>query len=141
MKNAMERCKSSYGISSVVFGDIFLEDLRRYREDKLKQAGLLEIFPLWKVDTAKLSRIFIALGFKAIIVSVDSKFLDASFAGRQFDEQFLSDLPAGVDPCGENGEFHSFVFDGPIFQNKISFKKGEVILRGNRFYYCDLKPD
>jgi uncharacterized protein (TIGR00290 family) len=128
------------GVSSVAFGDIFLEDLRRYREENLSRIGLKGIFPLWRRDTARLAQRFIDLGFKAVISCIDSKCLDKSFAGRVFDEQFLSELPSGVDPCGENGEFHSFVYDGPIFKSEISYEKGEVVLRDNRFYYCDLIP-
>jgi uncharacterized protein (TIGR00290 family) len=128
------------GVFSVVFGDIFLEDVRKYREQILAKAGMNGIFPLWKRDTNDLARTFINLGFKAIITSVDSNVLGKSFAGREYDEKFLSDLPANVDPCGENGEFHSFVYDGPIFHERVLFTKGEIVLRDNRFYYCDLLP-
>jgi uncharacterized protein (TIGR00290 family) len=128
------------GVFSVVFGDIFLEDVRKYRERILAKAGMNGIFPLWKRDTKDLARIFINLGFKAIIASIDSNVLGKSFAGREYDEKFLSDLPANVDPCGENGEFHSFVYNGPLFCERIGFKKGEIVLRDNRFYYCDLLP-
>jgi len=98
------------------------------------------IFPIWKRDTYELARTFIDLGFKAVITCVDSSVLDKSFVGRVFDEQFLSELPSDVDPCGEYGEFHSFVYDGPIFQKRILYTKGEIILRENRFYYCDVIP-
>jgi len=128
------------GVFSVVFGDIFLEDVRKYRERILAKAGMNGIFPLWKRDTQDLARTFINLGFKAIITSIDSNVLGKSFAGREYDEKFLSDLPANVDPCGENGEFHSFVYDGPIFRERVLFTKGEIVLRDNRFYYCDLVP-
>jgi len=126
------------GVLSVVFGDIFLEDVRKYREQILAKAGMNGIFPLWKKGTKELALKFINRGFKAIITSVDSNVLGKDFAGREYDEKFLSDLPANVDSCGENGEFHSFVYDGPIFCERIGFKKGEVVLRDNRFYYCDL---
>ena len=126
------------GVSGVAFGDIFLDDLRKDREDKLARVGLAGFFPIWKRDTAELARRFISAGFKAIITCVDTEVLDASFAGRAFDEQLLTDLPAGVDPCGENGEFHSFTYDGPIFSNPIACRKGEVVLRNNRFCFCDL---
>jgi uncharacterized protein (TIGR00290 family) len=126
------------GVFSVVFGDIFLEDVRKYREQALAVVGMKGIFPLWKRDTKELSRTFINLGFKAIIVSIDTDFLGEDFVGREYDEQFLSDLPENVDPCGENGEFHSFVYDGPIFHERVLFKKGENVLRENRFCYCDL---
>jgi uncharacterized protein (TIGR00290 family) len=129
------------GVRSVVFGDIFLEDLRKYREDNLAQVGMRGIFPIWKRDSVELGQAFVALGFEAITTCVDSQVLDRRFVGRFFDESFLSDLPAGIDPCGENGEFHSFAFNGPIFKNKIAFSKGETVLRDNRFYYCDLIPE
>ena len=137
MKEVLVRYKKE-DIVSVVFGDIFLEDLKKYREDNLAKVGLKGVFPIWKRDTRELAAAFIDLGFKAIITCVDSKSLDKSFAGRVFDKQFLSDLPNGIDPCGENGEFHSFVYDGPIFSRGIIFEKGQVVLRDNRFYYCDL---
>ncbi len=128
------------GVHSVVIGDIFLEDLRRYREDNLAKIAMKGIFPVWKRDTAELAREFIDLGFKAVITCVDSQHLGKEFAGRGFDRQFLADLPSDVDPCGENGEFHSFVYDGPIFEQPITHQKGEVVLRDNRFYFCDLIP-
>jgi uncharacterized protein (TIGR00290 family) len=129
------------GVFSVVFGDIFLEDVRKYRERILTKAGMNGIFPLWKRDTKDLARTFINLGFKAVITAIDSNVLGKGFAGREYDEQFLSDLPANVDPCGENGEFHSFVYDGPMFRERVPFTKGEIVLRENRFYYCDLIPN
>jgi uncharacterized protein (TIGR00290 family) len=128
------------GVSSVVFGDIFLEDVRKYRERVLAEAGMNGIFPLWKKDTQALAHRFINLGFKAIITSIDSNVLAKDFVGREYDEQFLSDLPENVDPCGENGEFHSFVYNGPIFHERVLFKKGTLVLRENRFYSCDLLP-
>ena len=128
------------GVSSVVFGDIFLEDVRRYREDRLAKIGMKGIFPLWKRDTTKLANTFINLGFKAIVTCVDSNVLDKRFVGRVYNKQFLRELPPNVDPCGENGEFHSFVYDGPIFRRKISFVIGDIVLRDNRFYFCDLIP-
>jgi uncharacterized protein (TIGR00290 family) len=130
----------SRSVTSVVFGDIFLEDVRNYRENNLAQVGMKGVFPIWKRDTAELAHTFIDLGFKAIITCVDSNALDGKFAGRPFDERFLSELPSNVDPCGENGEFHSFVYDGPIFRKKIKYKKGRIVLRDNRFYFCDLIP-
>ncbi len=128
------------GIMAVAFGDIFLEDLRKYREAKLALLGMHGIFPLWKRDTRRLAREFIDLGFKAVVCCVDSKVLEPSFAGREFDDAFLADLPKSVDPCGENGEFHSFVYDGPPFREEIPFARGEIVLREERFYYCDLIP-
>jgi uncharacterized protein (TIGR00290 family) len=128
------------GVLSVVFGDIFLEDLRKYREENLSKVEMKGIFPIWKKNTAELAHTFIDLGFKAVITCVDSKVLDKGFVGGNFDKQFLSELPSAVDPCGENGEFHSFVYDGPIFRQKILYKKGDIVLRDNRFYFCDLIP-
>ena len=136
---ALNRCRTN-GVFFVVFGDIFLEDVRKYREGILSKVGLKGIFPLWKKDTNQLASAFIDLGFKAVITCVDSKSLGKDFVGREFDRQFLADLPFNVDLCGENGEFHSFVYDGPIFSERIFFTKGEVVLRENRFYYCDLVP-
>lgn len=127
------------GIESVVFGDIFLEDIRAYRERNLAKIGMKGLFPLWKRETHELARTFIARGFKAIVVCVDTRVLDPSWAGRMFDEDFLRQLPPSVDPCGENGEFHSFVFDGPIFTRPVRFTVGETVLRDS-FCFCDLVP-
>jgi uncharacterized protein (TIGR00290 family) len=128
------------GVTSVVFGDIFLEDLRKYREKNLAALGMKGIFPLWKSHTDQLMRSFIALGFKAITVCVDTQALDGRFVGRTIDRQFMIDLPKTADVCGENGEYHSFVYNGPIFKQGISYKVGETDLRDNRFNYCDLIP-
>jgi len=128
------------GITQVVFGDLFLQEIKKYREDLLRKIGMECVFPIWKRDTTKLAKDFINLGFKAITVCVDSNFLGEEFAGREFDEQFLNDLPDGIDPCGENGEFHTFVYDGPIFKQRIDHKLGEIVLRDERFYYCDILP-
>lgn len=116
------------GYSHSAFGDIFLEDLRAYREEQLKDFTC--IFPLWKRDTKELIHEFIDLGFKAITVCVNAELLDESFVGREIDMDFINDLPENVDPCGENGEFHTFCYDGPIFDYPISFEKGEKIYRG-----------
>jgi uncharacterized protein (TIGR00290 family) len=139
MRDTLTHYKSR-GVSSVVFGDIFLEDVRKRREENLSKIGMKAVFPIWKRDTNEIAHRFIDLGFKAVITCVDSNALDKSFVGRIFDDRFLSDLPPTVDSCGENGEFHSFVYDGPIFQNRISYKKGGIVLRDERFYYCDLIP-
>lgn len=128
------------GVTAVVFGDLFLEDIRAYREKQLSKTGLKARFPLWKRNSLELARDFIKLGFKAVITCVDSNALDGSFAGRQYNEEFLSALPSTVDPCGENGEFHSFVYDGPNFAEPIAFTVGETLVRDNRFYFCDLIP-
>jgi uncharacterized protein (TIGR00290 family) len=125
-------------VSSVVFGDIFLADLRKYREDNLSKIGMKALFPIWKRDTAELAHEFIDLGFKAVITCIDSKVLDKAVVGRLYDQQFLSGLPSTVDPCGENGEFHSFVYDGPIFEKSVSYTRGEIVFRDNRYWCCDL---
>lgn len=139
MQEVLEKYQAA-GVCSVVFGDIFLEDLRKYRQENLSKIGMKGIFPIWKFDTTELANAFIDSGFKAVVTCIDSNVLDKMFVGRTFDEQFLSELPSGVDPCGENGEFHSFVYDGPIFQNSIPHTTGEVVLQEKRFYYCDLVP-
>lgn len=139
MRDALTRYQGM-GVSSAAFGDIFLEDLKKYREDNLLKIGMKGIFPVWKRNSTELAHTFIDLGFKAVITCIDSKVLDKTFAGRIFDKQFLSELPPNVDPCGENGEFHSFVCDGPIFSKRILYEKGEVVLRDNRYYFCDLMP-
>lgn len=128
MNTAIEELRSE-GISDCIFGDIFLEDLRAYREEKLREVSIRAHFPLWKRNTDELVREFIDLGFKTIVVCVDASKLDESFAGRIIDHQFLSDLPDNVDPCGENGEFHTFVFDGPIFRHPVPFGIGEKVLK------------
>jgi len=127
------------GVRSVAFGDIFLEDLRAYREKNLARIGMTAQFPIWKRDTRELIRQFHSLKFRSIAVCVDGKVLDRSFAGRELDEAFFKDLPPGIDPCGENGEFHTFVFDGPIFHHPIPVRTGEVIERDS-FVFCDLLP-
>jgi uncharacterized protein (TIGR00290 family) len=137
MKAALDKYKEA-GVTTVAFGDIFLEDLRRYRENKLAGLGMRGIFPIWKKDTTELAHAFIDQGFRAIVTCIDSQVLNKSFAGREFDKNFLDDLPPAIDPCGENGEFHSFVYEGPIFKKRIAYTKGDIILRDNRFYYCDI---
>ncbi|WP_192348368.1 diphthine--ammonia ligase [Algoriphagus sp. Y33] len=162
MRNMLSGLKKE-GITASVFGDIFLEDLRTYREGKLAELDLKGVFPLWKRPTDLLIREFLDLGFKTITTCVNEKYLDKSFVGRVIDEEFLKDLPDDVDPCGENGEFHTFVYDGPIFSKPINFKKGEIVLRKYEapkseddadqcfsdkkedparygFWYCDLIP-
>jgi uncharacterized protein (TIGR00290 family) len=129
----------SLGVRRVGFGDIFLEDLRVYREKNLAQVGMRGAFPLWKRDTRELAQEFVRLGFRAIAVCVDPRVLDASFAGRELDASFFADLPPGVDHCGENGEFHTFVFDGPIFKSPIAVRLGEKVMRDG-FCFCDLMP-
>ncbi len=138
MAETLTRFKQN-GISQVVFGDVFLEDVRKYRENNLSKLGMKGFFPLWGRDTTELLRSFIALGFQAIVTCVNLKVLDKRFVGRRLDKHFLAELPPGVDPGGENGEFHSFVFDGPIFKERIAYTLGEKVLRDS-FYFCDLLP-
>ena len=128
------------GIETVAFGDIFLEDLKIYREKNLAQLGMKGLFPIWKRDSAELAQTCIKLGFKAVLACIDTAHLDPSFAGRTYDQDLLRDLPPGVDPCGENGEFHSFAFDGPIFKHRINHTIGEVVRR-DRYCFCDLVPN
>jgi len=125
------------GIRKIAFGDIFLEDLRTYREKNLARAGMEAIFPIWKCDTKELAREFVRLGFRARAVCIDPRILPRSFAGRELDESFFGDLPNSADPCGENGEFHTFVYDGPIFKHPVKCKTGEVVERDS-FVFCDL---
>src|ERR1700688_3784506 len=125
------------GVRTVAFGDIFLEDLRAYREKNLARMGMTALFPIWKRDTRELIRNFHASRFRSIAVCVDGKVLDRSFAGRELDASFFRDLPPRVDCCGENGEFHTFAFDGPIFKEPIRFQVGECVER-DAFVFCDL---
>ena len=155
--NKMDELKSQ-GFTHSAFGDIFLEDLKQYRQDLMQRAGFDSVFPIWQRDTKKLIYEFIETGFKAIVVCVKSELLDKSFCGRILDHDFISDLPDNVDPCGENGEFHTFVFDGSIFTTPISFIKGDLVFREYKapqnegsyfaetnpekmgFWFCDLLP-
>ena len=127
----------SEGFTHMAFGDLFLEDIRRYREEKLAGTGLTPLFPLFGVDTAKLAREMVAGGLKARLTCVNPKVLDAKFAGRDFDTSLLDELPASVDPCGERGEFHSFAYAGPMFSKPIAIKSGEVVERDG-FVFADL---
>jgi uncharacterized protein (TIGR00290 family) len=126
-------------VSQIAFGDLFLEDVRAYREQLLADTGFDPRFPIWGVNTASLARHFIAEGFAARLVCVDTTQLDATFAGRVFDAHLLADLPVGVDPCGERGEFHTFVSDGPPFTAAIPYRVGQTILRDERFMFCDIE--
>jgi len=126
----------SQGVYTVGFGDLFLEDLRAWRERNMAKAGMSGVFPIWKRDTHQLSRQIIAMGFKAILSCVEGK-VGPGFVGRAYDERLLEDLPAGIDPCGEYGEFHSFVYDGPCFGRPVAVKVGETVMRDER-YYADL---
>ncbi len=127
------------GFTHMAFGDLFLEDIRRYREEKLAGTGLAPIFPLFGADTAQLARDMIAGGLKARLTCVNPKVLDATFAGRDFDAALLRELPSSVDPCGERGEFHSFAYDGPMFSRAIPIASGEVVERDG-FVFADVLP-
>ncbi len=127
------------GIDSVVFGDLFLEDIKTYRDQFLARHDLRGIYPVWMRDTTHFISEFIALGFRAVITCVNGEVLDSSFGGMIIDENFLAALPAHVDPCGENGEFHTFVYDGPNFAQPVKFSIGETVLRDG-FWFCDLVP-
>lgn len=165
MKEYEDAVNTSYGLlkeegfDHAIFGDIFLEDLKNYRETQLVKRGIQGIFPIWKMGSYALMKEFISLGFAAIVVCVNTKFLDKSFCGRIIDEGFINDLPQDVDVCGENGEFHTFVFNAPVFKNPITFTKGEIIykkyaapkqqndncfkqveMEDYGFYFCDLLP-
>lgn len=158
MKQGVTRLQGN-GFECAAFGDIFLEDLKQYREQQLAAFNIKTAFPLWKKDTRELLNDFIELGFKAIVVCIKSDLLDVSFAGRIIDEDFIHDLPPGVDACGENGEFHTFCYDGPLFKKPVPFVVGEKIYREYNapsdtaaswssppqkynmgFWFCDLLP-
>ena len=158
MQDAVSALKIS-GFTHSVFGDIFLEDLKSYRETQLQDVGICAVFPLWKKSTTQLSKEIIASGVKAIVVCVNANVLDKSFCGREYNEQFLEDLPKEVDPCGENGEFHTFVYDSPLFKNSIKFNVGDIVNKTYKpvskgsnchkdnttwdtsFWYADLLPN
>jgi len=138
---ALAQAKAHYpGVRRIAFGDLFLEDVRAYREQLLARAGYEALFPLWGESTRILADRFVADGFAARLVCVDTAQLSADFAGREFDRALLADLPAEVDPCGERGEFHTFVWRGPILATEIPVRTGEIILREERFAFCDLLP-
>ena len=139
MEEAMTKLKNQ-GVEAVIFADLFLQDVRAYRERNLSRLHMEAIFPLWGGETSELSRRFLALGFKAVVACVDTHLLDPSFCGCDYDERFLDRLPPEVDPCGENGEFHTFVHDGPIFKKPLSIRKGKRVLRDNRFCFVDFSP-
>jgi uncharacterized protein (TIGR00290 family) len=135
-----EACRraADKGVQAVAFGDLFLRDVRDYRERQLEPTGIEPLFPLWKIPTRELAHAMIAGGLRAKIVCVDSRQLDPSFAGREFDNDLLRDLPSAVDPCGERGEFHSCVYDGPMFSNPVQLEAGEIVNRDG-FIYADFK--
>lgn len=136
MLAAIERAKSD-GVNTFAFGDLFLEDIRRYREERLRETSVSPIFPIWALPTKELAREMIASGLRARVTCVDPKQLPPSFAGREFDAEFLADLPPGVDPCGERGEFHTFAYDGPMFRHRIPVQGGEIVERDG-FVFADL---
>jgi len=125
------------GIGAVAFGDLFLEDVRAYREKQMRETGLQPLFPIWGLPTAELARQMIAAGLRAKLTCIDPKVLDPSFAGREFDARLLAELPSGVDPCGERGEFHSFAYAGPMFARKLDVAVGEVVMRDG-FVFADV---
>ena len=156
MEAVLRKAKSE-GINDVIFGDIFLEDLRAYRENNLTKIGMKGIFPLWKTDTADLMNDFISRRFKAVVCCTDDGYLGEEWAGREIDRSFIEQLPVNVDPCGENGEYHTFCYDGPLFKKKIVFTVGEKVykpleaktgavdalpanVRTKGFWFCDLLP-
>lgn len=145
MKRSMNKL-SSEGIEAIAFGDIFLEDLKKYREQMLSACGLEGIYPLWGQDTRELSNYFINKGYRSKVIVINGTKLEDAYVGREYDASFLNDLPDGIDPCGENGEFHSFVYDGPLFSQAVTFKTGEVQVRhyggeeSNRAVFCDVIP-
>ncbi|MCZ2102168.1 MAG: diphthine--ammonia ligase [Chitinophagales bacterium] len=145
MSQAVGQLKAK-GFEYAAFGDILLEDIKKYREQQLQILDIKTVFPLWRRDTKQLINEFIDLGFKAIVVCVNAALLDRSFVGRIIDKAWINDLPAGIDPCGENGEFHTFCFDAPYFNNSVSFSIGETVFKAyndeskSGFWFCDLIP-
>lgn len=154
---SLHRQLKEAGYNHGIFGDVFLEDLKQYRENLLAKDHLQGLFPLWQMEGKEVVRQFIAAGFQAIVVCVNNAKLDRSFCGRLLDESFLQELPPGVDPCGENGEYHTFVFDGPNFTRPVNFRVGEMVYKEypapksagdsfdtpqppSGFYFCDLLP-
>ena len=137
----LQTCKKAVesGIECVAFGDLFLTDIREYREKQLRNTGLQPIFPVWGIPTRELAEQMIDSGLRAKLACIDTKQISADFAGRDFDAQLLSELPASADPCGENGEFHSFVYGGPMFNQPVAVEAGEVVTR-DQFVYADLLP-
>jgi uncharacterized protein (TIGR00290 family) len=136
-----DTCKAAVaaGIAFIAFGDLFLADIREYREKQLNNSGLQPVFPVWGMPTRELAQLMITSGVRAKLACIDCKFLSAEFAGREFDEKLLADLPPGTDPCGEYGEFHSFVYAGPIFRHAVPVAVGEIVCR-DRLAFADLIP-
>lgn len=138
MAAAMSQARAE-GVAHIIFGDLFLEEIRKYREENLAKCNMTPVFPLWGRDTQLLAREMLAGGLRAYVTCIDPRKLDTSFAGRAFDSKFLADLPAAVDPCGENGEFHTFAWAGPMFSAQISIHSGEIVHRDG-FVFADLLP-
>lgn len=138
MEQAMTQARAE-GVEAIAFGDLFLEEVRRYREERLGLVGMTALFPLWGRPSRALAEEMIVAGLRARLTCVDPRALPASFVGREFDHRFLSELPARVDPCGENGEYHSFAWDGPMLARPIGIRTGEVVLRDG-FVFADLLP-
>jgi uncharacterized protein (TIGR00290 family) len=138
MAAAMEQARAD-GVTHMAFGDLFLEEIRRYREEKLAACGMTPLFPIWGIDTARLAKEMVEEGLRAYLTCVDPKQLDPKYVGRVFDARLLEELPAGIDPCGEKGEFHTFAYQGPMFRAPISAQVGEVIERDG-FYFADVLP-
>lgn len=138
MRTALARAREM-GVTRMAFGDLFLEDIRAYREQKLAGTGIEPVFPLWSLPTPELARDMLSGGLRARLTCVDPKQLPASFAGREFELQLLRELPAAVDPCGERGEFHTFAYDGPMFERRIAIEPGNVVERDG-FAFADLVP-
>lgn len=138
MKSFISDAKKQ-GVEHLAFGDLFLRDVRSYRENLLKETGITPLFPIWGCSTKMLSKQMISSGLKAIITCINPKQIAKEFVGREFNESFLNDIPENVDPCGENGEFHSFAFEGPMFQNPIKVILGETVFRDD-VYFADLLP-
>lgn len=139
MEKALKEAGERFSMTHVAFGDLFLADIRAYRESKLAGTGLTPLFPLWDIPTRDLAEQMIAGGLQARLSCIDPRKLPASFAGRAFDQSLIDDLPEGIDPCGENGEFHTFACAGPMFAHPIPVKTGEVVARDG-FVYADLLP-
>jgi len=139
MATFIEGVKSK-GIDCIAFGDLFLEEVRSYREESLAGTGITPLIPIWGIPTNELSKEMINSGLRAKITCIDPKYLPAEFAGHEYDSSFLEQIPDSLDPCGENGEFHNFAYDGPMFKNKLNILVGETVTRGN-FIYTDLLPD
>jgi len=136
MAQAMRRARDE-GITHIIFGDLFLQDIRKYREEKLAGSGIQPLFPLWDIDTHQLAREMVQSGLRAVLTCIDPRKLDATFAGRSFDAELLADLPPGIDPCGENGEFHTFAYAGPMFRAPLDVERG-IVLERDGFVFADV---